>query len=503
MGIEHAHRFLASGNLPALSRIAREGVLEASRPSSPACQTPTALLTLFSGAEPRESGIWGYHMPDPGRPSRTISGFAAQTKPVRTLWDELGDRGGGFSLMNVAFRNDRIWTGASGGLDFAYDGYRSIAKSHVYQVSRHNSRVRLQGIELTLARTKGGVLIRKGTRVRAEVLPGDGQAIALTAHLRVHAFLLDASHVVLAPLSRPMVRGRFRPPSAEEDFVDFNVFRAVRRLNRGRDESSKIPVSVEMIPSSLGMRQKESLMVDAIRGTSSRLVIGYFPLVDELNHSCFDLLDAPQPDPRAVELYLAAARLVDGTAARVMAAADRDDLVVLSSDHGASAFRGSFHVNEIFAACGLVKRTAGGYDFPRSAAYYHPSECGIVLGRTKAPRETVLAGIHRALNLARDEHAVQIGIEEGKTGDPFIAFIYPLFDTYLTARPPQRHGEILATSRSGGQHISPLAPTPWIQAMLGLWSPRTESLRTEVDAIPTTNAMLKDFLLGMLEGAPR
>ena len=502
MGIEHARLFLSSGKFPALARIQREGVLAACRPSSPACQTPTALLALFSGAEPRESGIWGYTMPDPRRPSRTISGFSAPTRKIRTVWDEVGARGGGFSLMNVAFRNDPVWTGNSPGLDFAYDGYRGVSRSQVYRAGRQSSRIRLQGIELSLVRTHGGVLIRKGRRVRAEVLPGDGRTIAFTPRLRVHAFLLDANHVVLAPLARPMVRGPFRPSSAEQEFVDFNVFRAVRRLNRGRDERTQIPASVEMAPAALGMRQKESLMVDAIRGTSSRLVIGYFPLVDELNHACFDLVDAPEPDPRALELYMSSAALVDGLASRVMAEAGPDSLVVLSSDHGVSAFRSSLHVNEVLADCGLVARKAGSYDYARAAAYYHPSDCGIVLAGRGAGRQTVLAGIRRSVDRARDQHGVAIGMEEGRPEDPFIAFIYPLSETYLTARPPQRRGEILAKSRSGGQHLSPLAPTPWIQAMVGLWSPRTDSLRNELDRIPTTNAMLKDFLLGLMEGAP-
>ena len=503
MGIEHVRLFLASEKVPALSRIAREGVLDAARPSSPACQTPTALSTLFSGAEPRESGIWGYSMPDPRRPTRSISGFAALAKLVRTVWDELEARGAGFSLMNVAFRNDRIWTGASPGLDFAYDGYRSVSHSLMFAVGRRTSRVSIRGIELTLARTRRGILIRKGSRVCAEVSPGDGLPVALTAHLHVHAFLLDASHLVLAPLARPMVRGSFRPRAAGEEFVDFNVFRAARRLNRDRDERSQIPVSVEMAPARLGMRQKESLMIDAIRGTSSCLVIGYFPLVDEINHACFDLLDVPHPDPRTVELYQSAARLVDGLVERVMAEADPDTLVVLSSDHGASAFRSSLHINEVFAGCGLVARKADGYDYRRSAAYYHPSECGIVAARAEAGRDAVLAGIRRALDRARDQHGARIGMEEGRPGDPFIAFIHPLSDTYITARPPLHRGAILVRSRSGGQHLSSLAPTPWIQAMVGLWTPRTKSLRSELDGIPTANGMLKEFLLRMLEGGPR
>ena len=41
-----------------------------------------------------------------------------------------------------------------------------------------------------------------------------------------------------------------------------------------------------------------------------------------------------------------------------MAEADRDTLVVLSSDHGISAFRRTLYLNELFADVGLVQRSA-------------------------------------------------------------------------------------------------------------------------------------------------
>ncbi len=501
MGISHARFFLASGTFPGLSRFAREGVLDGCTPSSPGCQTPTALLTLFSGAEPRESGIWGYFMPDPRYPGQSISGFAAPSKNVRTIWEELGERGIGYSLMNVAFRNDRVWTGRHRGLDFGYDGYRTLMKSQVREVARGGSRALCRGIELRLSPSRNGVRIRKGGRTKAELFPGELRTIEVSRSLRVCACLLDRSHVSLAPLASPLVRGAFRPPAAGEDFVDFSVSRAVRGLKRGKEEGAKFPIAMEMAPVAIGMRQKESLMIDAIRGTSSRLVIGYFPLIDELNHACFDLLDSPRPDPRTRDLFLGSARLVDDLVSRVMAEADRDTLVVLSSDHGVSTFRSHFHVNELLAQVGLVARSARGYDLPRSRAYYHPSDCGMVLSRSAAGRAAVIQGIRRAMDRARDELGVQVGVEEGKANDPFIAFLYPLADSYLTGRPPRRRGEIVDRLRSGGQHLSPLTATPWIQAMVGLWSPRSTHLSREVDRIPTANSMMKTFLLRMLEGA--
>ena len=499
MGMEHARLFLGADRFPSLTKIAQQGYLGACAPSSPACQTPTALLALFAGAEPRESGVWGYVMPDPRRPTESISGFAAPTKNIRTIWDELDERGRSFSLMNVAFRNDRVWSAQSRGLDFGYDGYRLWKKTRVYNVPHAGTRIEFQGLELDLARHREQVLVRKGSRTRAELFSGEWKLVNLSAGSRACACLLDESHVALAPLTRPLVRGDFRPVEAEDDFVDFNVFRVVRGLNRGRKESAKIPPRVEMAPMELGMKQKQALMIGAIRRAPSSLVIGYFPLVDELNHACFDLLDTAQTDARTLELFMGCARLVDDLVFRVMAEADRDTLVVLSSDHGVSAFRRTLHLNELFAECGLIVRSPDGYDVRRSTAMYHRSDSGVVLARPGADRTAVLAGIRQAVDRAL-ELGVQIGIVAGRAGDPFVAFLHPLSDAYLTSRAPRPRGPVVDTSRSGGQHLSSLAPTPWIQAMLGLWSPRTTTLARDLGDIPTANTMMKKFLIRMLEG---
>jgi len=196
---------------------------------------------------------------------------------------------------------------------------------------------------------------------------------------------------------------------------------------------------------------------------------------------------------------MSCARLVDDLLSRVMAEADRDTLIVVSSDHGVSAFRKTLHLNELFAECGLVARSREGYDARRSLAMYHPSDSGLVLARPRADRTAVLAGIRRAMARAF-ELGVKIGMEEGRGDDPFVAFLHPLSDAYLTARAPRRGAPVIDRSRSGGQHLSSLAPTPWIQAMLGLWSPRTTSLARDLGDIPTANTMLKSFLLRMLEG---
>ncbi len=498
MGYEHARRCLETEDLPGLSRIAREGSLTGSAPSSPVCQTPSALHALFSGAQPAESGIWGYLMPDPREPRDSVSGFSVRPRGARPIWEELLSRGHACSLMNVAFRKDAVWSEQASSLALGYDGYRLWKKSKAFKLDGHSQRIAFQGRELHIRRTRQRVEIRKGGRIRAALSPGEGSLLVLSRSCLAYAFLPDSSCLVIAPLSPPLVRGFSRPSTATARFIDFNVFRAVRLLNQGRHAAEMVPISIEMKPVEMSMAQKESLMIEAIRGASSRLVIGYFPLVDELNHAYFDELETDWPHGRGAELFRACAGLVDRLFQRVMDEADRDTLLVVSSDHGAAAFRRVVHVNELLANAGLLRRVRGGYDLRRSDVYFHPSDCGLALRGAGKEGPAVLQKLQQTLVSARKHLGVELGVVEGKPGDPFAAVLYPQDDSYLTGRPPRDGSSPLDATRSGGHHLSPLTPTPWMQAMLGLWSPRSTDLGQELGDIPVENRLLKGFLLGMM-----
>jgi hypothetical protein len=313
--------------------------------------------------------------------------------------------------------------------------------------------------------------------------------------LRAFAYLLDRSVLAIHPLNKAICRGSIASTAAADGFLDTNVFRVVRRLNERRSPESTLSVAAEMMPSALCMAHKAELMFAAMANDRSRLVVGYFPLIDELNHAYFDLLETEWPGGRVSELYCASVALVDQLLARIMQAAGPDTLVVVSSDHGAASTRKVLHLNELFAAEGLVKRTGSAYDLPRSAAFYHPSDCGQVIARRNVDQRRILAALRRVRERAQAEFGIDIGMQEGSGDDPYIAFLFPLGDGYFTGNPPGPGRPPLNSGRRGGHHLSPLSPTPWIQAMLGLWSPRSAALAQELPSIPTDNKNVKDFLL--------
>jgi hypothetical protein len=292
-----------------------------------------------------------------------------------------------------------------------------------------------------------------------------------------------------------VTRGNAEGAPAIDGFLDIGVFRTVRNANDARDPARQVPVADELLPSDVSMRQKADLMLHATKSDASRLVVGYFPLMDEFNHAWFDRLEIEWPSGRVSELFTGCFAMIDDLLTRLMATADRDTLLAVSSDHGAASHRGMLHVNELFADAGLVRRLGDGYDLRRSSAYYHPSDCGQVVAREPFDRGRLFRSVQGVVARANGAFGARIAVLEGSAGLPYVAFLYPLGDTYFTGKPPGKDRPALNKRKMGGHHLSPLCPTPWIQAMLGLWSPRTGALPGSIPAIPGDNRDLKRFLL--------
>jgi len=505
-GYEHARRFLETpGRFPALEQIAREGHLGRCRPAEPVCQTPTALLALFTGAGPRTTGVWGYKVPDPGRLGHSISGFSVERTGGAAIWDDLESSGTTFSILNVAFRRDRLWSEPYANLAFAYDGYRSLGRSLNVDLHVDRTRLAFRGIEIEAVRRRGGVELRRGGRLLARLAIGADATVALTPGTHAFAHLLTSDALTLYPESPAVVRfgpaapaGIGRPPMGES-FRDMSAFRRARHLV---DAGVPIPLDAELAPSRAAVRQQAGLARWAFAETGARCTICYLPLVDEASHAWIHLWGPGAADPRTDRLFAECAGMIDGFLADLMASADPDTLLVLSSDHGALPFRRLLHVNEALADAGLVRRSGRGYDLERSVAWYHASDCGqVVVNEREARRRGLsreaLAGAARsAVDAANRAHGARIAVVDGEPGDPFLLLLYPEADTYFTGDPPSPGKPALNPRRSGGHHLAPLSPSPWIDALLGLWSSRSGSRTPE--GAPKRNGEVKDFLLKRL-----
>jgi predicted AlkP superfamily pyrophosphatase or phosphodiesterase len=509
MSHEQARRAVADGGFPALGRIAREGYLGPSAPPSPVCQTPPALLALFSGTEPAQNGVWGYRMPDPRDQERTVSGFSVPLQGITTIWDDLDSRAVPHSLMNVAFRNDPCWAHGDSALEFGLDAYRLWAKPAAFHLAAARGRHTFRGIGFETLRQADRVRIVKGGRTRAILAPGQVSGIAFTRGARAVVQLLGRDLLLVCPLISAMVRGTAPAADAGQGFLEANAFRAARRIREHCGCDDAVSLEAEMALAAIGMRQKADLVVRAAANQRARLVAGYFPLVDEFNHAWIDLFERGQPGSRVFETFRACMALVDGMLSRLMEDVADETLLVVSSDHGTMPHRSILHINERLAEAGLVQRArasrgqaAGGtadrpgYDFRGSPAYYHPSDCGQVLvnGAQAGARRLGRAEMLRRVHAVAAEAG--IGVEVPDDPRPYLAFLYPRDAGYFTGAAPRRGKPALDTGKRGGHHLSPLSPTPWMQAVIGLWS--SGAAASDFSDAPSRNSALKQYLLGKL-----
>jgi hypothetical protein len=507
LGYEHVSRCLDVNELPAFSRIASNGHLGPSKPSAPVCQTPPALLSLFCGTQPSENGVWGYRQPDfAGDPVRTVSGFSVIPRGDPPIWQAVDAAGGGSTVLNAAFRNDSVWMGKLTRLDLAYDGYRLWLPPKVVRLVSSLSRVSFRGLDLTLESGRGKTIVRKGSRALARLAAGEGALLDLTRGTSAFIQSIDDGLTVFHPLSIAAIRSS-RPGVDRslallglDRFLDTGFFNVLRR-EAGR-EGARISLDAEMLSVELGFRRESDLLLWAVENLSSRIFVGYFSLVDYLNHAYMDRLEDEWPSGRAAELLGRCMALVDSLMGRLMALAGEDTLLAVSSDHGSVAYRKMLYVNEIFAGAGLVRRAGGGYQLSRSLAYYHPSDCGQVLVNAKIAKSRgidtrgITAILRRTLREAERIHGARISVVEGAPGSPYLLFLYPEGDTYFTGQAPKREGVAVSDGRKGGHHLSPFSPTPWIDAVLGLWSKRPDFRAGE--RAPSENRTMKRHLLDCL-----
>ena len=492
MGFEHVRRALRSNLHPALSRIDREGCFAPLRPANPVCQTPPALLALFTGTQPAQNGVWGYRMPDPDRLEGSLSGFHADIGTLRTIWREMEERGAGYSLMNVAFRGDPIWKGQAQHLIFGFDGYRLWRKPSLYRLPHGTERIVYHGLQVLVRSSRRAVSLARGGTVRATLAAGEGGYVDFTKGTRVFAHLLEPATLLLNPMNIAVCRGSEVSPARRDGFLEMSAFHVARRLSSSRDPSREVSVDAELLASKVSLESKTDMMVEQARNGKARLVIGYFPVMDDFNHAYFDLL--LREEDRASALFHGCMGMVDGLLTRLMTEMEDGALLVISSDHGAMAYSRMLHINEVLARAGLVRKVPGGYDFSSSSAWYHPSDCGQVVARASSDRATLLRRVKLALDEANAAGA-DIGVLDGDRESPFLVFLYARGETYFTGRPPRRGQPTLDNKRAGGHHLSPLSPTPWMQATLGLWSPRHGGVKGLGAVIPNENSQMKGFLM--------
>jgi hypothetical protein len=437
-----------------------------------------------------------------------VSGFGVPITGKAPIWEELERKGRRYTLFNAAFRKDPVWGRGYCCYDLLLDAYRSHrSDSNWIRLDAQGERLTIDRATLRIDTGEDHVLLRRGRRLLTSLTPGQIRPLRLSRTASAVGYS-NGRCLFLSTSSPPHLRISRQLRSEAPHLIPPTIHHG-SLFHHSRREGG-LSIDEEMRLSEYVTAQMGELALAAVRELSSDLTILYFSLIDELGHVYLDQIEGLWPEGRGAELLRRCYRLLDSYIAKIMdslgqTSLGENTLLVVSADHGQAPFRRVLHLNDLFVEAGLVRRSGGrtknGYDLSRSLAYYHPANCGQVVMN---PRQVKKAGLSpeqigervlRCLAQANDSFGSEIAHLWGGENDPYLLFLYPRSDTHLTGR-YRAEADVADTELKGGQHLSPLCPTPWMQAMLALWSPA--GLPFDKETIPDQNTGVKEFLLRYL-----
>jgi hypothetical protein len=439
-------------------------------------------------------------MPDfEGRLERAVSGFGVRITGAPAIWEDLEARGRSYTLFNTAFRKDPVWGKDYAGFDLLLDGYRNyLPDSSWMSIGVEQARLKFGGATLLVKSEDDQVRLHRGRRTLASLAPGDIQSVRISPQVSAVSYS-TGKILFLCSSSRPHIRLSKDLQGRSDQILPESIFHG--SLFRFSRNVGGLAIDEEMRVSEYVTAQMGELALSVVRELRSTLTVLYFSLIDELCHVYLDQIEGAWPEGPAVELLRRCYGLLDSYIGKMMNCLDEKTLLVLSADHGQAAYRRALHLNDLLEEIGLVRGGKKGYDLRRSVAYYHPANCGQVVVNPRQAhkaglsRERIGEQVLRCVEQANSGLGAEISYLWGRKTDPYLLFLYPRADTHLTGRYDPEAG-VLDTGWRGGQHLSPLCPTPWIQAMLGLWSPL--GLPFDRQSIPDRNTGVKNFLLRYL-----
>ena len=369
--------------LPATAELRRRGLSASLTPSSPNCQTPPGLASLFTGSTPAENGVTGFWVPGArsGDVSTSKPAFAPGICSRPMLWDDFDDPTTTSMLLHTPWtfdENDRVSDHVVGAVEACG---RRIARERACVVAPGTSVVWDDiGVAVTIVHpTPGGDTLELFSEGTAPVTlsdewtlypPGDGPR-AWYRIVKTENGLACVRTGVWQPRiagSDPESRARLRRATSELPFVGNSFWHTVAAA-----------LDCEELPD---------------------LVVLYLPLTDDIGHELVGLLDSvPAPNERSLaslgwDLLGRGYAVADEILGDVMIRARPEGTIVLSADHGMVPVTATFYPNNVLVDGGFAISEPDGDDgaAPRqSPVFYHAANNGLLVRGSAGPTEHVPA----------------------------------------------------------------------------------------------------------------
>jgi hypothetical protein len=389
-------RWLTSeGDLPVLRSLRATGVHLGLPPTTPNCQTPTGLATLFTGTGPPQHGVTGFWVP--GGPDglkgqrRAFDPGVLRRPPV---WATDRQLRATFLHAPWVFAADGSVPAAA---SVAVDAYNQ-------RVSREDLRRLEPGQEVIWRRGSGTFRLHRSHDGYAVGLPGQppnpvgtgwtavgaewfrvvGDAVISSARFeqrvtghdsRLVARMRDAL-AAAGPFAGETLGSLYRAGALGTPCTAGGDGAAEARLLDGVDLVLRpLTAAVRTLASDPGLAALD-------------LVVAYLPLSDDIGHELLAAAVSGEPAHRpATEVLRATYHRLDELLGQLLERAAPADTAVVCSDHGMIPVEVTCYVNDVLVRAGLAEPAASlddGADIACSRVWYHLVNNGLMLANHRS-----------------------------------------------------------------------------------------------------------------------
>jgi len=386
-------KYLDPERTPCLTEMMSRGKITPLETLHPNCQTPPSLFSIWSGHPPSSHRILGYDTPDGKDPGGFRNGFTGWPENIDMIWDRYARAGYRVRLNHIPFVNELK-------LGQALVARGNIYGHHLYpsQTVSIDDELTIPPLGLTIRfwllnpeQTK--ITLQSSCEIKEEVIAnGSFIDIQIDSHPEPLVITLlitnNTKEYICCLLGKNLYRRSGLSPdhtgtAPGADFCHATLVSQYRNgqlgpklLKGGTGDAEQILFqSLHRVHSSFSGE-----LVQSFSRQDADLTVGYYPVVDLALHEILGLEAEVAKHVIVKALFHQLMIWVESLVAGLQSQLQKDDILVINSDHGMQPIHHTCYINKFFADCDwLIFDHDGRIEWENTQVVYHPAENGTLM----------------------------------------------------------------------------------------------------------------------------
>ncbi|BDC51348.1 hypothetical protein F183_A36640 [Bryobacterales bacterium F-183] len=501
-----------------LHRLAKRGFVAPLQTTFPS-KTAAGHAALFTGAWGSVNGIYSNTNPRPGYAlADTISGYRSESLAADPIWTTASSQG----ISSVVYQATQMYpfSERSTGKAVTINGYQSWTIAPARVISAKDLKSSSEWVDgplrFTIQREPQGlrvgfgtqtVLVRhvptetKGPRNRelarhfSAPLPVEANGIRTAVYFRLFEYSPTDFLLYRTPAQEAAAQGLtfdlatetgpFVPNSATSLYTRSAFGKLIHEGGDGTAERRYLE-TFELV-----VRQETRQMLALNRHFNPRLFIGYYPVVDDMEHTWYGL---SATGFKAIDPYRAwaFAALDEGLAQLTAPFANRRDAIVFASDHGMSANTHEIRMPVLLKQLGFDPETV----VPNATCFFLNTTRWKQGTLDPAATSTLLRSLEEKLAatgyFTRFYSAAEMSARYGHKGQASPELCFDLKPGYYFSESARATEAVLQYPHPRGEHgFDPLRPEMQSFVLVSGITPRKQLMARQVDVAPTVAELLQ------------